>query len=144
MKKLIYTLLLLSFLIACSSDDEDKKQTTSTSLEPNKGDDITVQDVVGMYEPYRVYFDNSKDNAFFEHKQLITFNGDGTGYDFTYDKDHEAFSWSISKNIISFKHSKYGYVKAWKSNDRISFRSIYAVYNEFTSIAIFEYKKMLD
>lgn len=78
--------MIFLLLISCSSDDEAVPTT-----EPQKEDNITIENVVGTYIPYRVYFENSNDIGFFEYKQKITFNADQTGFDFTYNGDHIPF-----------------------------------------------------
>ncbi|MDR2917284.1 MAG: hypothetical protein LBV74_21020 [Tannerella sp.] len=134
MKKFLYILFSVCILTACSSDDDNPAPNT----DPLKGDNISIEQVVGTYEPNRVYFENNSNNGFFEYNQKLTFNSDKTGYDFTYNEDHSPFTWDLSNNIISFTHSKFGNVKAWIKDNKLSFKATY----EETSIAIYEYKRV--
>lgn len=134
MKKIISLLLIIPFFLSCSSDEET---TNPKSTEPLKGDNITVGDVVGAWKPNRSYLVLNNEETHFLYKQSFVFREDMTGYDYTFAFDKSPFTWELKDNIIYFKHSKYGDVKAWMKNNRICFKG---EYDENTK-AICEYIK---
>ncbi|MEN9918711.1 MAG: hypothetical protein RL662_1147 [Bacteroidota bacterium] len=60
MKKLLYILFAVCLFIACSSDDDNTNPTT----EPQKGEAVTTEQIVGTYKATSIKFDNTGDGFF--------------------------------------------------------------------------------
>lgn len=118
MKKLSLLLLLPFFMLLSCSDSDDITPTT----EPEKGDEMTIEQIVGTYVATSIKYDNGA-NGFFDDKIELTFNSDYTGEEWnprTLEKS--PFTWAYSDKIISFSYSLHKNVKGWFKNSELKYR----------------------
>lgn len=121
MKKLITLLLLLPFFIACSSDDN----TITPNTEPQKGDDVTTEQITGTYKASSIRFDNTG-YGFFSDAIELTFNSDKTGEEWNPRTLAKVpFTWSYSNRIITFSYSLHKNIKGWFDKSNLMYRAYY-------------------
>ena len=121
MKKLLI-LLLLPLFIACSSDEEN---TSTPTTDPQKGDEVTTEQITGTYKATSIKFDNTGD-GFFKDNLELTFNVDQTGEEWnprTLEKT--PFTWSYRDRIITFSYSLHKNVKGWFDKSNLKYRAYY-------------------
>lgn len=133
MKKLLYTLFAVCLFTACSSDDDTPTPTT----EPQKGDAVTTEQIVGTYRASEIKYDNN-DFGFFDDKIELTFKADNTGEEWnprTLAKTPFTWSYNSTDRVISFSYSLHQNVKGWFDNSKLKYRD-YVKNNGVTSKSI--------
>lgn len=136
MKKLFAILLVLPFMFSCSSDNEVEPTT-----EPQKGDEVTVEQIVGRYELSGLFFDDGGLGTY-EDKIRLTFNSDNSGEEFnprTLKKT--PFTWSYNDKVINFTHTIHGNINGWFDKKTLKYKA-YAKPEYPKTIGTYSYKKI--
>lgn len=121
MKKLSLLLLIPFFMLLSCSDSDDVTPTT----EPEKGDKVTIEQVVATYELRYVRYDNTSDGII-KDKLTLTLNEDLTSLDFnprTLDKKES--TWTHTENNITFTNSLHGKVTGWLDKNELKYKAYY-------------------
>lgn len=137
MKKILYILFAVCLFTACSSDDDNTTPTT----DPQKGDDVTIEQIIGKYELSDLNFDNGNLGTF-EDKIQLTFNADKSGEEFNPRTLKKAsFNWSYNNRVINFTHSVHGSVSGWFDKSTLKYKT-YAKPEYPNEIGTYFYKKI--
>jgi hypothetical protein len=122
MKKLLYILFSVCLLTACGGNEENSIIPTT---EPEKGDAVTTEQIIGTYKASYIKFDNTDEGLFKDNLEL-TFNADQTGEERnprTLEKT--PFTWSYNDRVISFSYSLHKNVKGWFDKSNLKYRAYY-------------------
>lgn len=122
MKKILYLLFSVCIITACSSDDHI---TYSLSTDPLKGDEVTVDQIIGTYKSYEIVYDNTGNgiaHGFFEDNIELTFNADNTGEE-KRNINKIPFTWSYNDRVISFSYSLHKNIRGWFDKSGLKYRT---------------------
>lgn len=138
MNKLLTLLLFTTLLISCSSDNDNP---LISNTDPQKGDEVTTEQITGKYELSELNFDSGNLGTF-EDKIQLTFNADKSGEEFNPRTLKKAsFSWVYNNRVISFSHSIHGSVNAWFDKTTLKYKT-YAKPEYPNEIGTYSYKKL--
>lgn len=135
MKKLLTLILLLPLFISCSSDNE-----ITPTTEPETGDNMTTEQIVGTY----ILSDLTFDDGFigmFNDKIELSFKDDNTLEEFNpRTLERKKYIWSYSNKVISFENTQHGKVQGWFKDGYLKYRT-YAKPNYPDKIGTYSYYK---
>lgn len=135
MKKLLSLILLLPLFISCSSDNE-----ITPTTEPETGDNMTTEQIIGTYILSDLIFDNGNDGNY-NDKIELSFKGNNTLEEFNpRTLERKKYTWSYSNNVISFENTQHGNVLGWFKNGYLKYRT-YAKPNYPDKIGTYTYYK---
>lgn len=122
MNKLLTLLLFTTLLISCSSDNDNP---LNSSTDPQRGDEVTTEQIVGTYKASSIRFDNTG-YGFFSDAIELTFNPDKTGEEWNPRTLAKApFTWSYSDRVITFSYSLHKNIKGWFDKSNLMYRAYY-------------------
>ncbi|MFV0312256.1 MAG: hypothetical protein ACK5KN_11490 [Dysgonomonas sp.] len=135
MKKLLYILFAISLFSACSSDED-----TTPTTEPEIGDNMTIEQIVGTYILSDLQF-NDGFVGMFNEKIELSFKENNTLEEFNpRTLERKQYTWTYSNKVISFENTQHGKVQGWFKDGYLKYNT-YAKPNYPNNIGTYTYYK---